>query len=52
MIMTIDSLTGRVSKQEKDKWGRWTNQVFQGNVNQSIVIILAYQPINKGPVAG
>jgi hypothetical protein len=52
IMMTVGSLTGRIFKQERDKWGRWTCQLFQGKATRRLVIISAYQPIVKGPIAG
>lgn len=52
MVMTVGSLTGRLCKQERDKWGRWSSQIFQGHEGRKIAIISAYQPIVKGGTAG
>ena len=52
MIMTVDSLTGRLCKQDKDKWGRWTTQIFQGQAGRHLAIMSVYQPIVKGGAAG
>jgi hypothetical protein len=52
MIMTVNSLTGRLCKQEKDKWGRWTSQVYQGQSGRKVAIISAYQPIYTGEQVG
>ncbi|KAI2490363.1 hypothetical protein MHU86_24203 [Fragilaria crotonensis] len=52
MVMTVGSLTGRLCKQERDKWGRWSSQIYQGHAGRKIAIISAYQPIVKGGTAG
>ena len=52
MVMTVGSLTGRLCKQEKDKWGRWSSQVYQGQAGRKVAVISAYQPITKGGPAG
>ncbi|KAI2495021.1 hypothetical protein MHU86_19496 [Fragilaria crotonensis] len=52
MVMTVGSLTGRLCKQDRDKWGRWSSQVFQGRAGRKVAIISAYQPIVKGGIAG
>ena len=45
MALTVGSLTGRVIKQVRDKWGRWVCQEFQGRADRRVVIISAYQPV-------
>lgn len=50
MVMTVGSLTGRICKQERDKWGRWSSQIYQGHAGKKLAIISAYQPIVKGGV--
>jgi exonuclease III len=52
MVMTVGSLTGRLCKQDRDKWGRWSSRVFQGRAGRKVAIISAYQPIVKGGIAG
>ncbi|KAI2505037.1 hypothetical protein MHU86_9393 [Fragilaria crotonensis] len=52
MVMTVGSLTGRLCKQDRDKWGRWSSQVYQGQAGRTLAIISAYQPIVKGGVVG
>ena len=34
MIVTVDSLMGRVVNQERDHWGRWVIQEFTGRGNR------------------
>jgi hypothetical protein len=34
-----------VTKQVRDKWGRWVCQEFQGRADRKVVIISAYQPV-------
>ena len=52
MVLTTGSLTGRMCKQTRDKWGRWSCQEFQGQGGRKLVIISAYQPIVKGGTQG
>ena len=53
MILTVDSLTGtRLCKQEKDKWGRWTSHIYQGQAERKLVVLSVYQPIVKGGEVG
>ena len=47
MIMTVENLTGRVVDQVRDKWGRWTIQVFTGKGKTKVVIVSAYQPVDN-----
>ena len=50
--MTVDHLTGRVIKQIRDKWGRWTIQEFIGKGKTRVVIVSAYQPVHNSNGAG
>ena len=52
MIMTTGSLTGRLKKQVKDKWGRWAIHEYIGRQGRQLAIISAYQPIVKGGSPG
>ena len=47
LILTVDSLTGRVVKQDRDKWGRWVIQEFIGRGNRRLVLFSVYQPVDK-----
>ena len=42
MLLTVGSLTGRVKKQTRDKWGRWVSQEYQGSHNRVLVVITAH----------
>ena len=52
MIITTGSLTGRLQKQVRDKWGRWAIHEFTGKNGRQLAIISAYQPIVKGGPPG
>jgi exonuclease III len=52
MVMAVGSITGRVIKQERDKWGRWTSQIFQGQGGRSLAVISVYQPVAKSGKVG
>jgi hypothetical protein len=45
LALTVGSLTGRVIKQVRDKWGRWVCQEFQCQAERKLVVISAYQPV-------
>ena len=45
--MTVDSTTSRISKQIRDKWGRWVIQEAQGRKDRRFIIVSAYQPVDK-----
>ena len=45
--MSTGSITGRVRKQHRDKWGRWVAQEFSGQQSSSVMVISAYQPVDK-----
>ena len=51
-IMTTGNITGRVTKQESDKWGRWSSQEYQGHDGHVLVIYSVYQPVEKRGVQG
>ena len=51
-IMTTGSLTGRIHKQIRDKWGRWTGKEYMCQGDKKLVVLSAYQPIVKGGIAG
>ena len=51
-ILTTGNVTGRVIKQERDKWGRWVSQEYQGHDGQLLVIFSVYQPVAKRGVQG
>ena len=46
-VFTTGSITGRVRKQHRDKWGRWVSQEFSGRNSSTIIVISAYQPVEK-----
>ena len=46
-ILTTGSITGRVRKYHRDKWGRWVGQQFSGKHSSTVMIISAYQPVDK-----
>ena len=46
-IMTTGSVAGRTTKQVTDKWGRWVLHEFVGKASQKLIIVSAYQPIDK-----
>ena len=52
MIMSIGSITGRLKKQLRDKWGRWAIHEYVGKNGRQLAIISAYQPIVKGGPPG
>jgi exonuclease III len=52
LILTVDSLTGRVVKQDRDKWGRWVIQEFMGRGNRRLVVFSVYQPVDKSSQPG
>ena len=52
MMITTGALTSRIKKQVRDKWGRWVCQEFQGKDTKQLVIMSAYQPIDKGSHTG
>ncbi len=45
MALAVGSLTGRIIKQIRDKWGRLVCQEFRGCGERKVVIISAYQPV-------
>ena len=51
-IMTVGSTTGRVCKQIRDKWGRWSGHEFRCSDIRRLLILSVYQPIDKGQQAG
>ena len=46
-IMSTGSISGRMSKQRQDPWGRWVLQEFTGKNNRLLVVVSAYQTVNK-----
>ena len=46
-MVTHRDLTGRVSNQASDKWGRWVSQDLQGNNGRKIAVFSCYQVIYK-----
>ncbi|KAI2502879.1 hypothetical protein MHU86_11548 [Fragilaria crotonensis] len=47
MILTVDSLMGRVVRQTRDSWGRWVVQEFKGKGTRQIAVFSVYQPVDK-----
>ncbi|KAI2501959.1 hypothetical protein MHU86_12512 [Fragilaria crotonensis] len=47
MILTVDSLMGRIVRQDRDPWGRWVVQEFTGKGTRKIAVFSAYQPVDK-----
>ncbi|KAI2490946.1 hypothetical protein MHU86_23634 [Fragilaria crotonensis] len=47
MILTVDSLMGRIVCQDRDPWGRWVVQEFTGKGTRKIAVFSAYQPVDK-----
>jgi hypothetical protein len=52
MIVTVDSLMGRVVKQDRDWWGRWVIQEFIGRGNRRLALFSVYQPVDRTSQAG
>ena len=46
-LIATGSATGRVRKQHRDKWGRWVAQEYSGKNAGTVMIISAYQPVDK-----
>jgi hypothetical protein len=46
-LLTTGNLSGRIVHQVQDKWGRWVIQEFSGSAGRNIVIVSAYQPVDK-----
>ena len=46
-LLTTGSVAGRVKEQIADKWGRWVLQKLVGHGGQLLIIVSAYQPIEK-----
>ena len=46
-MVSAGDVSGRIVHQEKDKWGRWVSQVYQGRGSIKIAIYLAYQVVEK-----
>ena len=52
MQMTVDSLTGRIVAQKRDHYGRWVLQEFIGKKKSKVIIVSAYQPVDKSGAPG
>lgn len=49
-LVTVGNASGRVLNQNQDRWGRWVTQELSGKDGIRVVIISAYQPVEKyGP---
>ena len=46
-ILTTGSVAGRIKDQVSDKWGRWVFHKLIGQGGQLLLIVSAYQPIDK-----
>lgn len=46
-MLTIGNLSGRIVHQSQDRWGRWVTQEFSGRSGRKVVIVSAYQPVDK-----
>jgi hypothetical protein len=46
MIVTVDSMMGRVVKQDRDRWGCWVIQEFIGRGNRRLALFSVYQPVD------
>jgi hypothetical protein len=53
MMMTMNNLSsGQVVSQKSDKWGRWVTQTFQGRKSKQLIVINAFQVVNKTIIPG
>ncbi|KAI2491604.1 hypothetical protein MHU86_22948 [Fragilaria crotonensis] len=52
MSIAIGDMTGRITSQTYDRWGRWTSQTFRGSGNVSLTVISAYQVVSDSPHTG
>lgn len=46
-MLTTGSTTGRVRQYHRDKWGRWVAQEISGSHSNTVMVISAYQPVDK-----
>ena len=46
-MIATGNVTGRIRKQHRDKWGRWVIQEYSGKNSGTVMIISAYQPVDK-----
>ena len=46
-IMSTGSFSGRMTKQVQDTWGRWVLQEFAGQRDKLLVVVSAYQTVDK-----
>jgi exonuclease III len=46
-ILSTGSITGRVRQQYRDKWGRWVVQEFSRSHFSTLMVVSAYQPVDK-----
>ena len=51
-MLTVGNATGWILNQNKDKWGRWVSQTFQGAAGRTITIVSAYQGVTDRVKAG
>jgi hypothetical protein len=52
MCMTTGDMTGRITTQTHDIWGRWTSQTFRGSGCNNLIVISAYQVVSDSPHTG
>ncbi|KAI2492122.1 hypothetical protein MHU86_22426 [Fragilaria crotonensis] len=46
-ILSSGNFSGRMAKQVQDPWGRWVLQEFAGRQGRLLVVVSAYQPVDK-----
>ena len=46
-MFTIGNVSGWIVHQVQDRWGRWVIQEFAGRSGRRVVIVSAYQPVDK-----
>lgn len=47
MVISANSLSSRIIDSDSDKWGRWSNQTFQGKGNIRVTIYSVYQVVDS-----
>ena len=52
LVLTTGSVTGRICKQIRDKWGRRSGQEYLCHGGRKLVVLSVYQPIVKGGMQG
>ncbi|KAI2506424.1 hypothetical protein MHU86_8050 [Fragilaria crotonensis] len=46
-LLTIGNVSGRIVNQVQDRWGRWVIQEFSGRAGIKLIIVSAYQPVDR-----